>query len=177
MLHERSAEEIIDSQLDIRTLLKFAKSQTVKAQSNPKSVIYLHILYDQTRHSINIYVGQALAIKKRITQRSNCLAAARLNRKGRKWTKETKSKHIKFWKSPGVADFWLIINEFNRAAYKSNGGDEDKHRKTATDCSRLLSFAELYAMHLFRTLTTAILRAYLPRNTNISPYPWAGLNV
>ena len=90
-------------------------------------------------------------IKKRITQYSNYLATATLNRKGQRWTKETKSKHIKFWKSPGVVGFRLIINEFNPVVYKSNWGggtSTGKLRLTSQDCSALQSFMQCFFSEL-----------------------------
>lgn len=54
--------------------------------------------------------------------------------------------------------------------------DETKTREAAVYFAYLLNFTELYAVLLFRTLPPEILRAYLPKKSDVNPYQWVGLN-
>jgi hypothetical protein len=146
-------------------------------EKNPKAGIYLHVLHDQARNFINLYVGQSLAIKRRISHHSSVVALARrIGNHSRRRSSHTNTKHIKCCALPGKLEFWLVFNEFNAAASKSHGNVVNSNREAAADFMRLLSLTELYVMLLFQTLPVAMLRAYLPRNAKVNCYPWSGLN-
>jgi hypothetical protein len=176
----KDARQLIENQrLDFDALALCSKAQRVKAQSCHGPGIYAHVLYDRARNVIGIYVGSAYSISKRTRDHINNYKAARVQQqpetRRRRKVKVQLNQHYGFWKSPGVEDFWLVINQFDPP--RSFGKDETKTREAAVYFAYLLNFTELYAVLLFRTLPPEILRAYLLKKSDVNPYRPQGQEV
>lgn len=120
---------IENQRLDFDALALCSKAQRVKAQSCHGPGIYAHVLYDRARNVIGIYVGSAYSISKRARDHINNYKAAMVQQqpetRRRRKVKVQLNQHYRFWKSPGVEDFWLVVNQFDPPRSFGKRRDQD----------------------------------------------------